>query len=79
MAGVDSLVAANPELRSGGNIPHLTYFQQQPSMQLMINHDDKREFAYAEPDNVSLGALAENSWTVVSMKEEWKTIFSFQL
>lgn len=48
-------------------------------MQLMINHDDKREFAYAEPDNVSLGALAENSWTVVSMKEEWKTIFSFQL
>jgi len=58
----------------------LTYSQQQqPSMQLLLNHDDaEREFAYAEPDNASLGAAAENGWTVVSMKEDWKTIFPFQ-
>ncbi|NMF82848.1 haloacid dehalogenase-like hydrolase [Nodosilinea sp. P-1105] len=67
-------------VRSGGDIPHLTYSQQQqPSMQLMINHDDaEREFAYAEPDNASLNASAENGWTVVSMKDDWKTIFAFQ-
>lgn len=45
----------------------------------MINHDDaEREFAYAEPDNASLQASAENGWTVVSMKEDWKIIFAFQ-
>ncbi|PSR17947.1 haloacid dehalogenase-like hydrolase [filamentous cyanobacterium CCP3] len=67
-------------VRSGGDIAHLTYSQQQqPSMQLMINHDDaEREFAYTEPDNASLEAAAENGWTVVSMKDDWKTIFAFQ-
>lgn len=67
-------------VRSGGDIAHLTYSQQQqPSVQLMIYHDDDdREFAYDEPDNASLQASAENGWTVVSMKNDWKTIFSFQ-
>jgi phosphoglycolate phosphatase-like HAD superfamily hydrolase len=67
-------------VRSGGDIAHLTYSQQQqPSMQLMVNHDDgDREFAYSEPDNASLQAAAENGWTVISMKDDWQTIFAFQ-
>lgn len=83
--GIDLHIGKRPifsagNVRSGGDIAHLTYSQQQqPSMQLLLNHDDaEREFAYAEPDNASLGAAAENGWTVVSMKEDWKTIFPFQ-
>jgi phosphoglycolate phosphatase-like HAD superfamily hydrolase len=48
-----------------------------PSFQLLINHDDaKREFAYAEPDNYSLRAAAKYGFTIVSMKEDWKTIIA---
>lgn len=83
--GIDLHIGKRPifsagNVRSGGDIAHLTYSQQQqPSMQLLLNHDDaEREFAYAEPDNASLDAAAKNGWTVVSMKEDWQTIFAFQ-
>ena len=68
-------------VRTGGDIGQLTYSQtnQLPNFQLLINHDDEvREFAYAEPDNASLDAAESGGWHVVSMKNDWLRIFSFE-
>jgi len=70
------LAAGN--VRSGGDVAMLRYSQQRkgPSLQLLVNHDDeKREFSYAEPDNASLEAAKENGWTVVSIKNDWTSVF----
>jgi hypothetical protein len=68
-------------VRSGGDIGQLTYSQtnELPNFQLLINHDDEvREFAYAEKDNASLDAAKSGGWHVVSMKRDWRRIFSFE-
>jgi hypothetical protein len=67
-------------VRSGGDIGMLRYSQGRkgPSLQLLVNHDDeKREFAYVEDDNASLNAAKENGWLVVSVKNDWKSVFKF--
>jgi hypothetical protein len=73
-------VFAGGNVRSGGDIAMLTYSQQQqPSFQLLIDHDDgEREFAYQESDNASLNAAQANGWQVVSIKNDWQTVFPFQ-
>ena len=61
-----------------GDIAMLRYSQgsSYPSFQLLINHDDAlREFAYAEKTNASLNAAKKYGWYVVSMKNDWKTVF----
>ena len=68
-------------VRSGGDIGQLAYSQTSDllNFQLLINHDDaEREFAYAEKDNASLNAAESGQWHVVSMKNDWATIFSFE-
>jgi len=65
-------------VRSGGDIGMLSYSQGRdgPSLQLLVNHDDEeREFAYAEPDNASLNAAKASGWLVVSMQNDWESIF----
>jgi hypothetical protein len=65
-------------VRSGGDIGMLNYSQGRsgPSLQLLVNHDDeKREFAYAEDDNASISAAKANGWFVVSIKNDWKSVF----
>jgi hypothetical protein len=48
---------------------------------LYVHHDDaKREFAYDHPSHIGqleqgLVEAAAKGWTVVSMKDDWKTIF----
>jgi hypothetical protein len=67
-------------VRSGGDIAMLRYSQGRkgPSLQLLVNHDDeKREFAYTEDDHASLSAANENGWLVVSVKNDWKSVFQF--
>ncbi len=64
--------------RSGGDVYMLRFCQgnKYANFQLLINHDDKiREFEYAEKDNRSLGDAQKYGWHVVSMKNDWKTIF----
>jgi phosphoserine phosphatase len=71
------LVGGN--VRSGGDIAMMRYSKDRdgPSLQLLINHDDAaREFAYAEPDNFSLGSAGKYGFHVVSMKDDWATIFA---
>jgi len=74
-------VFASGNVKSGGDIEMLKFSQtsKYPNFQLMVNHDDGvREFAYQEKDNASLTAAAANKWHVVSMKNDWKTIFPIQ-
>lgn len=64
--------------RSGGDIYMLRYTQgsKYPSFQLLVNHDDAaREHLYQEKDSISLKWAAKYNFHVVSMKEDWKTIF----
>jgi len=43
---------------------------------LLLHHDDPdREFAYDEGAEKALDAAAARGWTVVSMKEDFKTVF----
>ena len=43
---------------------------------LLINHDDAdREFAYTSAAETSIAKAAEIGWTVVSMKNDWNTLF----
>ena len=61
-----------------GDIGMLSYSQGRagPSLQLLIEHDDaEREYAYAEDDNASLSAAKTNGWTVVSVKDDWSTVY----
>jgi hypothetical protein len=65
-------------VRSGGDIGMLNYSQGRrgPSLQLLVNHDDgEREFAYVEKDNASLSAAKAKGWLVVSIKNDWKSVF----
>ena len=74
-------VFASGNVKSGGDIEMLKFSQtsKYPNFQLMVNHDDGvREVAYQEKDNASLTASATNKWHVVSMKNDWKTIFPIQ-
>ncbi len=71
-------VFAAGNVKSGGDIQMLKFSQSSkyPSFQLMVNHDDAvREFAYQEKDNASLTAATAGKWHVVSMKDDWNTIF----
>jgi phosphoserine phosphatase len=44
---------------------------------LLVNHDDAdREFGYINGAEKSLAKAKELGWTVVSMKNDWKTVFT---
>ena len=43
---------------------------------VLVNHDDdEREFAYTSGGEASLTKAQESGWTVISMKDDWTTIF----
>ena len=47
------------------------------SLQILINHDDiSREYFYGDRDGKAAAAAAKYGWTVVSMRRDWKQIFS---
>ena len=52
-------------------------------MMLVHHDDDKREYAYGPKSKVGtftdalMAQAKKNAWTVISMKNDWKTIFSF--
>jgi len=48
------------------------------SLCLLVTHDDKdREFDYTTGAEKVLNLAQEQDWTVISMKNDWKTIFNF--
>jgi hypothetical protein len=64
---------------SNGDIPMLRYTggKGRPGLRLLVLHDDaEREFDYTAGAEDSLKAADEHGWTVVSIKNDWTTIFA---
>ena len=53
-------------------------------MMLVHHDDDKREYAYGPKSKIGmfsdalLAQAKKNSWSVISMKNDWKRIFAFE-
>jgi phosphoglycolate phosphatase-like HAD superfamily hydrolase len=66
---------------SNGDIHMLKYATRykQATLGLLVHHDDpEREYAYDGGTENALQLALEEGWIVVSMKDDWKTIFKFQ-
>ena len=64
---------------SNGDIPMLRYTggKDRPALRLLLLHDDEeREFAYTGGAEKSLEVADAEGWTVVSMKNDWATVFA---
>ena len=64
---------------SNGDIPMLDFSQHadKPFLRLLVLHDDaEREFDYTAGAEKSLEQAAAQSWTVVSVKNDWGTVFA---
>ena len=47
-----------------------------PFLRLLVLHDDAdREFSYTDGAEQALEQAERDEWTVVSMKNDWKTVF----
>ena len=63
---------------SNGDLPMLEFSgtSATPSLRLLLLHDDaKREFDYTAGAEQALDAAAQQNWTVVSIKNDWNTVF----
>jgi hypothetical protein len=61
---------------AGGNADVDIEMLSAATFPLIIRHDDdQREFAYTDAAEASFAKAAELGWTVVSMKNDWKTVF----
>jgi phosphoserine phosphatase len=63
---------------SNGDIPMLHFAQHanKPFLRLLVRHDDKeREFGYTSGAEQALDEADRRGWTVVSMKDDWSTVF----
>ena len=59
---------------SDGDIHMLKYAGA--GLRLLVHHDDaEREYAYDGGSEKALQLAAQDGWTVVSMKQNWKTVF----
>jgi phosphoserine phosphatase len=61
---------------AGGNADVDIEMLTAASFAILVNHDDgAREYAYTTAAEKSLATARELGWTVVSMKDDWETIF----
>ena len=63
---------------SNGDIEMLDFARHddKPTLRLLVLHDDaEREFAYTKGSERALERAAESGWTVVSVKDDWATVF----
>jgi phosphoglycolate phosphatase-like HAD superfamily hydrolase len=63
---------------SNGDIPMLdfTHHDDRPFLRLLLLHDDaEREFDYTSGSEQALERAHLNGWTVVSVKNDWATVF----
>ncbi len=63
---------------SNGDIPMLRYAggPARPALRLLVLHDDpEREFEYTAGAEKSLEQAHQEGWTVVSIKNDWATVF----
>jgi phosphoserine phosphatase len=61
---------------AGGNADVDIEMLEAASFSVLLNHDDdEREFAYTSGAEASLTRAKELGWTVVSIKNDWNTVF----
>ncbi len=63
---------------SNGDIPMLQFAgtPTRPGLRLLVLHDDaEREFDYVQGAEQALNAAKADGWTVISMKNDWSTVF----
>ncbi len=76
-----SRIGKRPILAAGntnGDIQMLQFANKppRPALRLLVLHDDaEREFEYVEGAEKSLQLAKQYGWTVVSIKNDWKTVF----
>ncbi len=76
-----SRIGRRPILAAGnsnGDIPMLRFARSasRPSLRLLLLHDDaEREFDYTQGAEDALKRADERGWTVVSVKDDWTTVF----
>jgi phosphoglycolate phosphatase-like HAD superfamily hydrolase len=62
---------------AGGNADVDIEMLESARFALLVSHDDEeREFSYAKGAEKSLDKAEELGWTVVSIKNDWKTVFA---
>jgi phosphoserine phosphatase len=77
-----SRTGRRPLLAAGntnGDVPMLDFAQHgdKPFLRLLVRHDDAaREFAYTTGAELALERAATEGWTVVSVREDWTTVFA---
>jgi phosphoserine phosphatase len=77
-----SRIGRRPLLAAGnsnGDIPMLNYAggPGRPALRMLVLHDDPdREFDYTGGAEKSLERASEKGWTVVSVKNDWATVFA---
>jgi phosphoserine phosphatase len=77
-----SRIGRRPILAAGnsnGDVPMLRFatHPSHPSLALLVDHDDEeREFAYRAGAEKSIEAAQKHGWTVVSVKDDWTTVFA---
>jgi hypothetical protein len=87
--GISRFIGRKPIMAFGnsdGDLQMLQYttMEKGPRFGLIVHHDDaQREYAYDRDSHVgrldvALDQAKERGWTVVSMKNDWKTIFAPQ-
>jgi phosphoglycolate phosphatase-like HAD superfamily hydrolase len=63
---------------SNGDVPMLAFSElpQSPALRLLVLHDDaEREFDYTAGAEDALTTAADEKWTVISIKNDWATVF----
>ena len=77
-----SRIGRRPILAAGnsnGDVPMLRYAggRSRPALRLLVAHDDaEREFAYTAGAEQALERAGAEGWTVVSVKDDWATVFA---
>ena len=77
-------IGQRPILAAGnanGDVPMLQFTsdQEHPTLCRLVHHDDsEREFKYSAGAENAVKTAGTNSWTVISMKGDWKQVFSLQ-
>lgn len=62
---------------AGGNADVDIEMLESATFAMLVVHDDAdREFAYTKAAEKSAAAARDNGWTVVSVKDDWKTVFA---
>jgi hypothetical protein len=75
-----SRVGRRPLLAGGnanGDVPMLEFAAGTPGLALLVRHDDaEREFDYTAGADAALARAGAEGWTVVSVKDDWSTVFA---